>query len=79
MGERLRDVAKLRQTLNHSRLRSWGQRVEKAREQHAPGKHRPSQTGAPEGALPGRGGAALADRTNGPKAGPGRGPRAPSS
>ena len=78
-GERMRDVAKLRQTLNHSRLRSWGQRVEKAREQHAPGKHRPSQTGAPEGALPGRGGAALADRTNGPKAGPGRGPRAPSS
>ena len=29
-GDRLRDVAKLRQTLNHSRLRSWGQRVEKA-------------------------------------------------
>lgn len=32
-GERLRDVAKLRQTLNHSRLRSWGQKVERVREQ----------------------------------------------
>ena len=69
-GDRLRDVAKLRQTLNHSRLRSWGQRVEKARE-HA-GDLKDGDGAAFD---PARGGGNAATRK--PGAGPRRGPQRP--
>lgn len=69
-GDRLRDVAKLRQTLNHSRLRSWGQKVEKAREHAGDLKDGDGATFDPA-----RGGGNAAAKK--PATGPRRGPQRP--